>query len=77
MTNRATVPTVKVLYSLDDLLPNCLARAKDVVYVRVAHLDESTPIGFVDLKTCVLNLVYSRFVTYICQKQLRFLLCQP
>ncbi|KAF3910868.1 hypothetical protein ABW20_dc0106605 [Dactylellina cionopaga] len=50
---------LKVLYSLDDLLPNCLARAKDVVYVRVAHIDESTPIGFVDLKTCVLNIVYS------------------
>ncbi|EPS42411.1 hypothetical protein H072_3546 [Dactylellina haptotyla CBS 200.50] len=50
---------LKVLYSLDDLLPNCLARAKEVVHVRVAHLDESTPIGFVDLKTCVLNIVYS------------------
>lgn len=53
---------VKVLYSIDDLLPNCLARAKEVVHVRVAHLDENTPIGFVDLKTCVLNIVYSRFV---------------
>ncbi|KAK6516774.1 hypothetical protein TWF506_006663 [Arthrobotrys conoides] len=50
---------LKVLYSIDDLLPNCLARAKDVVHVRVAHLDENTPIGFVDLKTCVLNIVYS------------------
>ncbi|KAK6363260.1 hypothetical protein TWF730_000703 [Orbilia blumenaviensis] len=50
---------LKVLYSIDDLLPNCLARAKDVVYVRVAHLDENTPVGFVDLKTCVLNIVYS------------------
>ncbi|EWC48188.1 hypothetical protein DRE_02292 [Drechslerella stenobrocha 248] len=50
---------LKVLYSLDDLLPNCLARAKEVAYVRVAHIDESTPIGFVDLKTCVLNIVYS------------------
>ncbi|KAK6357063.1 hypothetical protein TWF718_001390 [Orbilia javanica] len=50
---------LKVLYSIDDLLPNCLARAKDVVHVRVAHLDENTPVGFVDLKTCVLNIVYS------------------
>ncbi|KAK6350056.1 hypothetical protein TWF696_006305 [Orbilia brochopaga] len=50
---------LKVLYSLDDLLPNCLARAKEVVQVRVAHLDENTPIGLVDLKTCVLNVVYS------------------
>ncbi|KAK6509488.1 hypothetical protein TWF481_004231 [Arthrobotrys musiformis] len=50
---------LKVLYSIDDLLPNCLARAKEVVHVRVAHLDENTPIGFVDLKTCVLNIVYS------------------
>ncbi|KAF3930478.1 hypothetical protein ABW19_dt0200122 [Dactylella cylindrospora] len=50
---------LKVLYSLDDLMPNCLARAKEVVNVHVAHIDEHTPIGFVDLKTCVLNIVYS------------------
>jgi len=53
---------VKILYSLDELMPNCLARAKEVAQVRVIQLDTDTAIGLVDLRTCVLNITYSRWV---------------
>ena len=45
---------LKVLYTFDaEHKHNCLARWSQTVQVRTAHLDGSTRIGIIDLKTCV------------------------
>ena len=45
---------LKVLYTFDaEHKHNCLARWSQTVQVRTAHLDGSTQIGIIDLKTCV------------------------
>ena len=49
---------MKVLYTFDDdNKTNCLARWHDSIDIRTAHLDETTQIGVIDLKTCIKAIV--------------------
>ena len=53
---------VKVLYTFDnENKTNCLARWPLVLDIQTAYLDESTPIGVIELKTCIQAIVSARF----------------
>ncbi|KAJ5587430.1 uncharacterized protein N7459_003195 [Penicillium hispanicum] len=49
---------LKVLYTFDDEnKSNCLARWPHVLDIQTAYLDEKTPIGVIELKTCIQAIV--------------------
>ncbi|KAH0566112.1 hypothetical protein GP486_000503 [Trichoglossum hirsutum] len=49
---------LKVLYTFDDQnKTNCLARWPHAINIQVVYLDESTPIGIIELKTCIQAIV--------------------
>ncbi|KAH0547521.1 hypothetical protein FGG08_000246 [Glutinoglossum americanum] len=49
---------LKVLYTFDDQnKTNCLARWPHAINAQVVYLDESTPIGIIELKTCIQAIV--------------------
>ncbi|KAI9768199.1 MAG: hypothetical protein M1840_005029 [Geoglossum simile] len=49
---------LKVLYTFDDQnKTNCLARWPHAINVQVVYLEESTPIGILELKTCIQAIV--------------------
>ncbi|KAJ5227112.1 uncharacterized protein N7469_007118 [Penicillium citrinum] len=49
---------LKVLYTFDnDNKTNCLARWPHVLDVQTAYLDEQTPVGVIELKTCIQAIV--------------------
>ncbi|KAJ5832560.1 hypothetical protein N7474_000871 [Penicillium riverlandense] len=50
--------TVKVLYTFDnENKTNCLARWPHVLDIQTAYLDEQTPVGVIELKTCIQAIV--------------------
>lgn len=54
--------TVKVLYTFDnENKTNCLARWPHVLDIQTAYLDEQTPVGVIELKTCIQAIVSARF----------------
>lgn len=54
---------VKVLYTFDtEYKTNCLARWPNVLEIQTAYLDESTPIGVIELRTCIQAIVSARLV---------------
>ncbi|KAJ5558319.1 hypothetical protein N7535_008532 [Penicillium sp. DV-2018c] len=49
---------LKVLYTFDnDNKTNCLARWPHVLEIQTAYLDENTPVGVIELKTCIQAIV--------------------
>ncbi|KAI9840753.1 MAG: hypothetical protein M1837_001327 [Sclerophora amabilis] len=49
---------LKVLYTFDDQnKTNCLARWPHVMNIQTVYLDEATPIGVIELKTCIQAIV--------------------
>lgn len=53
---------VKVLYTFDnENKTNCLARWPHVLDIQTAYLDEQTPVGVIELKTCIQAIVSARF----------------
>ena len=49
---------MKVLYTFDDQnKTNCLARWPHIINIRTAHLDETTQVGVIELKTCIQAIV--------------------
>ncbi|KAJ5653920.1 hypothetical protein N7490_000923 [Penicillium lividum] len=49
---------LKVLYTFDnENKTNCLARWPHVLEIQTAYLDESTPVGVIELKTCIQAIV--------------------
>ena len=49
---------MKVLYSFDsENKTNCLARWPQAIDIRTVHIDESTQIGVIELKTCIQAIV--------------------
>jgi hypothetical protein len=58
-----THSTVKVLYTFDnENKTNCLARWPHVLDIQTAYLDEQTPVGVIELKTCIQAIVSARLV---------------
>lgn len=54
---------MKVLYTFDDQnKTNCLARWPHPINVQVVYVEESTPIGIIELKTCIQAIVAARYV---------------
>lgn len=53
---------MKVLYTFDnENKTNCLARWPHVLDIQTAYLDEQTPVGVIELKTCIQAIVSARF----------------
>ncbi|KAJ5782395.1 hypothetical protein N7457_004169 [Penicillium paradoxum] len=49
---------LKVLYTFDnENKTNCLARWPHVLDIQTAYLDENTPVGVIELKTCIQSIV--------------------
>ena len=44
---------MKILYTFDEDKTNCLARWPHPVDIRTAYLDQDTPVGVIELKTCL------------------------
>jgi hypothetical protein len=54
-------PTEKVLYTFDnENKTNCLARWPHVLDIQTASLDEDTPVGVIDLLTCIQAILSAR-----------------
>lgn len=52
---------MKVLYTFDnENKTNCLARWPHVLDIQTAYLDEQTPVGVIELKTCIQAIVSAR-----------------
>jgi hypothetical protein len=50
------------LYTFDnENKTNCLARWPHVLEIQTAYLDEETPVGVIELKTCIQAIVSARF----------------